>query len=118
VTVTAVEDTPTATPAPREQRPSSRPDSPESIIATPISVPGSPDMVVVPNLVGLPEAVAQRVINESALMTTYVNYQTINDVPDRRFFLSIPVGSVLSQHPAPGTKVPRGTRIALAVRKE
>lgn len=86
--------------------------------ATPIKVSGNPNEVIVPNLIGLPEAQAQRVINDSDLMTTYVNYQTDNEVADHKFFLSIAPGAVLSQSPRAGTKVPPGTRIALAVRKQ
>jgi LCP family protein required for cell wall assembly len=86
--------------------------------ATPIPVLNNSSMVVVPSLIGLPEAEAQRVINESDLMTTYVNYQTENQVADRSFFLSIAPGAVLSELPPAGTRVPRGTRIALAVRKQ
>jgi LCP family protein required for cell wall assembly len=84
---------------------------------TPIPVANNSGMVVVPNLVGLPEAEAQRLINQSDLMTTYVNYQTANQVADHAYFLSIAPGSVLSQLPPAGSRVPRGTRIALAVRK-
>lgn len=73
--------------------------------------------VVVPNLIGMPEAAAQRAISESGLMTTYVNYQTANDVADHAYFRSIPRGGVLSQQPPPGTSVPRGTKVLLAVRK-
>ncbi|HEX5415993.1 MAG TPA: penicillin-binding protein 1C, partial [Chloroflexota bacterium] len=39
-----------------------------------VNVP--PNMAVVPNLVGMAEADAQRAINDAGLMTTYVNYQT------------------------------------------
>jgi LCP family protein required for cell wall assembly len=99
---------PTDTPAPAP-RPVPR--------ATPIPVPGNPNFVVVPNLVGLPLPVADRIIQQSGLMTTYVNYQTINQVPNRRFFLSIRPGAVLSQIPAPGQRVERDTRVMLAVRK-
>jgi hypothetical protein len=90
----------------------------EGLHATPIPVPGNAKFVVVPRLVGLPESVAQQFINESDLMTTYVNYQTIDQVPDHALFLSTPPGAVLSQLPPPGTQVPRGTRIMLAVRKQ
>ncbi len=103
---TATSIPPTSTPVPIPAR------------ATPILAPSNPDLVIVPNLVGLPEADAQRVINESGLMTTYVNYQTINEVPDRTYFLSIRPGAVLSQLPQPGTQVPRGTRVYIAVRKQ
>jgi LCP family protein required for cell wall assembly len=85
--------------------------------ATPIPVANTSGMVVVPNLVGLPEAEAQRVINQSDLMTTYVKYQTASQVADHAFFQSIAPGGVLSQLPPAGSRVPRGTRIALAVRK-
>lgn len=85
--------------------------------ATPIAVSGNSNLVIVPNLVGIPLADAQRIINDSGLMTTYVNYQTSNDVADHRFFQSIAPGAVLSQSPRAGTQVPRGTRVALAVRK-
>lgn len=83
--------------------------------ATP--TPKSSERVIVPDLIGLPEAEAQRLIAEAGLGTTYVNFQTINDVADRSYFLSIPPGDVLSQSPRPGTEVPRGTRVYLAVRK-
>jgi LCP family protein required for cell wall assembly len=86
--------------------------------ATPIVVSNNTSMVVVPSLIGLPEAEAQRIINESDLMTTYVNYQTQNEVADQKYFLSVPPGAVLSELPPAGTRVPRGTRIALAVRKQ
>ena len=85
--------------------------------ATPITVPGDPSVVVVPSLVGLPEADAQRIIQESDLMTTYVNDQTADQVANQAIFEATPPGAVLSQSPEPGRKVPRGTRIALAVRK-
>lgn len=75
-------------------------------------------IIVVPSLIGLPEAQAQHLITELGLMTSYVNYQTIDDVPNRRYFLSIPPGAVLSQSPRPGTKVPVGTKVLLAVRKQ
>jgi LCP family protein required for cell wall assembly len=102
--ISAAETTPTPARAPQR--------------ATPIVVSNNTSMVVVPSLIGLPEAEAQRIINESDLMTTYVNYQTQNEVADQKFFLSVPPGAVLSELPPAGTRVPRGTRIALAVRKQ
>jgi len=103
---------PTTTPAPRGAERLLPPPR-----ATPITVPGQPNLVVVPNLIGRPEDEAQQIITESGLMTTYVNYQTAADVPDRRYFESIAPGAVLSQIPRPGERVPRGTRVYLAVRK-
>lgn len=105
---------PTATPI-RPPTATAQPATP--VPATPIPVTGNPNLVVVPNLVGLSENDAQRMINQSGLMTSYVNYQTANDVPDRSYFLSIPPDHVLSQLPQAGTTVPRGTRVYLAVRK-
>ncbi|HLZ10377.1 MAG TPA: LCP family protein, partial [Chloroflexota bacterium] len=87
------------------------------LLATPIAVPNDAGSVLVPKLIGLSEAIAQTIISQSDLMTTYVNYQTASEVPDKRFFNSIRPGSVLSQFPPAGTKVPRGTRVLLAVRK-
>jgi beta-lactam-binding protein with PASTA domain len=74
--------------------------------------------VSVPNLIGLAENNAQRMIVDAGLMTTYVNYQTINDVADHHYFLSIAPKHVLSQSPPPGASVPRGTKVLLAVRKD
>jgi LCP family protein required for cell wall assembly len=83
----------------------------------PVVAPNNPNLLIVPKLVGMSEAEAQRAINESGLMTTYVNYQSSSDVADKAFFATIPPGAVLSQQPPPGTAVPPMTRIALAVRK-
>lgn len=107
---------PTVTPTP-PPAPTPTPSPPPGQVP-PVKVPSDPNLALVPNLVGLSEADAQRVINESGLMTSYVNYQTINDVPDRTFFQKIQPGHVLSQLPQPGTTVPRGTRVFIAVRKE
>ncbi|MGH2459847.1 MAG: LCP family protein, partial [Chloroflexota bacterium] len=107
-----------ATPSPTPPLgPANSPLPAPPIRATPIVVSGSSDVVVVPDLVGFPLADAQRVINDSGLMTTYVNYQTAGEVADHKFFLSIAPGAVLSQSPRPGTRVSRGTKVALAVRK-
>ena len=70
-----------------------------------------------PNLVGLTVAQAQQTIVNAGLKTTYVNYQTADNVPDKSFFNSIPPGHVLSQIPAPGTSVAKGTVVYLAARK-
>jgi LCP family protein required for cell wall assembly len=102
--------------------PSPGPTEPARLALTPspthaVPVTDRAGQVVVPSFIGLPEAFAQRAIMESGLMTTYVNYQIASDVADKAYFLSIPPGAVLSQLPAPGTHVPRGTKVALAVRK-
>lgn len=78
------------------------------------------DRVAVPVLVGKPEAEAQRLIREAGLATTFVNYQTANDVPAsvRPAFLTLPVGSVVSSDPAAGTLVERGSVVLIAVRRQ
>jgi LCP family protein required for cell wall assembly len=84
--------------------------------ASPTAAAAGTAEVVVPSLIGLSEVAAQHLILQDGLMTTYVNYQTYAQVADHRYFLSIPPDHVLSQAPAPGLKVPRGTRVLLAVR--
>jgi 1A family penicillin-binding protein len=116
---------PTPTPAP--PTPTTVPATPSPLVNTPVvvptppptatPVPSNPNLVGVPNLVGLPEADAQRIIAQSGLQTSYVNYQTINDVPDKSYFNAIKPGDVLSQLPPPNSEVPRGTKVYIAVRK-
>lgn len=74
--------------------------------------------VIVPNVVGLPEQEARRRIEAQKLRTTYTNWQVAADVADKNYFYSIPVGCILSQQPAPGTKVDPWTIVYLAARKE
>lgn len=69
-----------------------------------------------PNLVGVPEAEAQKVIAALGLQTTYANYQGPGDVPEAAL-KSVPVGAVISQNPPAFTPVQRGTTIFIAVRK-
>ena len=78
------------------------------------------DRVAVPALVGKPEAEAQRMLREAGLATTYVNYQTVDDVPAgvRPAFLTLPVGSVVSSNPAAGTLLERGSVVLIAVRSK
>lgn len=110
----------TATPKPLESWPGANPRPFESRL-TPPAVPRATQPlsanVVVPSLIGLSEADAQRRIDDVGLMTGYVNYQTAKDVPNHRYFLSIAPGHVLSQSIAPGQTVPRGTKLLLAVRQ-
>ncbi len=118
-TPTAAPATATPLPTPRPTaRPTTAPPPTATPVPTAIPTPNNPNVVVVPSFVGMPLAQAQQLINQSGLQTTYVNYQTANDVPDRSYFLSVPAGDVLSQLPQPGTSVPRGTKVYLAVRKQ
>ncbi len=77
------------------------------------------DRVVVPNLVGRLEAEAQQAIREAGLQTTYVNYQSPEDVPPqfREDVRRMPSGMVISQEPTAGTLVERGTVVMIAVRR-
>jgi hypothetical protein len=72
--------------------------------------------VQVPSFVGMPEAQARKLVEQSGLNNTYTNYQGQGQVPPAAL-ASVEVGSVLSQQPAPGTPVTPGTTIHLAVRK-
>jgi len=71
----------------------------------------------VPSLIGMTEADAQQAIVDVGLSTSYVNYQGPGDVPASALN-AVAVGQVLSQTPAPGTAVPRGTKVFIAVRKQ
>ena len=72
---------------------------------------------VVPSLIGLTEADARKTIQGAGLNNTYSNYQTLNDVADKTYFNRAAPGRVLSQSPAPGSTVGRGTTIYIAVKK-
>ena len=74
----------------------------------------------VPDVVGLPEAEARRRVELAGLTNTYANYQGESDVPAdlRPFFHSIRPGHVLSTLPHAGEKVPKGTIVNIAVRRE
>lgn len=69
--------------------------------------PLPPNMVRVPDVVGKPEAVAQAMIVQAGLSIARPNYQSYPQQPP---------GHVLSQMIPPGTIVPRGTILYIAVR--
>ena len=73
--------------------------------------------VRIPSFIGMSENDAQQAIGDIGLSTTYVNAQGPGDV-SAGVLDAVAVGQVLSQTPAPGTVVPRGTKVFLAVRKE
>ncbi len=102
-------ETPIATATPTEPTP------------TPGFEPGSYRLedgrIRVPDLVGLPENEAQARIAAVGLMTTYVNYQGRDDVPED-ILERVPVGHTLSQTPATGEILPPGAKVYIAVRKE
>ncbi|MCL4532372.1 MAG: PASTA domain-containing protein, partial [Actinobacteria bacterium] len=66
------------------------------------------EQIAVPNLVGMPEAVAQDAIVQAGLTKTWVNYQD---------FTSVPPGDVISQDPKAGTLVDKGATVYIAVRR-
>ena len=110
---------PAATPTPLVQP---QPFAISTIEATPnairdTDVRNASHAIVVPNLVGLEEEEARRIITETGLNNTYSNYQTESDVADKAFFDSISPGHVLSQRPAPGTELGPGSTVWLAIRK-
>lgn len=75
----------------------------------------------VPNVVGKPEAEARRLIELAGLQNdAYANYQVESDVPEsaRAFFRQTPVGAVLSTSPKPGERMPKGSIVKIAVRKQ
>jgi hypothetical protein len=80
---------------------------------TPLVMDGK---VVVPSVVGLKEAAAREAIDAAGLSNTYTNYQGAGDVSES-VLNSVPPGHVLSQMPAPGTLLPPGSVVHLAVRK-
>jgi len=104
--------------------------SPHSVItsslpnAMPMPVP-SPTMlmtvgsntIIVPNLIGLPLADAEQRLTQLGLSTGDVSYRTLKNARGSRALFIIPPGAVLSELPAPGYRVPRGTKIGLTVRK-
>ena len=79
----------------------------------------TPNAGVVSNLQGEREAAAQGAIEQLGLKTTYVDHQALGDVvpANRAYFQSFAPGTVVSQSPPPGTTLPRGTPVYLAVRE-
>jgi len=67
---------------------------------------------------GLTEEAAQETIRGLGLMTSYVNYQRPQEIPqgERWRLDQVKPGCVLSQTPAPGKTVDPGTVVYLAVR--
>ena len=85
------------------------------VLPAPTSTPKA--TVTVPNVVGLPADEAQRRIEAARLRTTYINWQTADDVADKNYFYSVPVGCVLSQTPPAGTEVQPFEIVYIAARK-
>lgn len=77
-----------------------------------------PQRVAVPNVVGKPEGEAKRLIFAANLANSpWVNYQGHNQLP-AELLTQVCVGCVLSTTPPPGSEVPPGTVVNMAVRQE
>lgn len=88
--------------------------------AVSLNVSKGPEVVKVPNVVGLSEEEAKRRILATGKLKLWpfgVNYQGHDTLPDN-VLRQVPVGAVLSTRPAPGTDVAPGTEVAIAVRKD
>ncbi len=83
---------------------------------TPVPIP--PNMTRVPDVFGLPEETALRMIREAGLVVGSVNYQTQKDMPPGVNINIVPPRHVLSVTPTYGTVLPRGSVVFVAVRKE
>lgn len=78
-------------------------EPPPVVAAAPVTVP---DLVTVPNVVGMPKDDAQAAITGARLEVGTISFQ-----PHK----TVPAGHVISQDPAAGTKVPPGTPVHLVV---
>jgi hypothetical protein len=76
------------------------------------------NLVMAPNIIGLPEGEAQSQIRAAGLATAPPVYQTQADMPPGVDITSVPVGAVISASPLPGARIERGTVVTIAVRKE
>jgi hypothetical protein len=77
------------------------------------------EQAMVPDLRGVSHAEAVRRIETAGLTATLPNFQRLDEiVPEARdFFQSVPPGRVVSQIPAPGLPVWKGTPVLLAIRE-
>lgn len=83
-----------------------------------VTISLGPDQPMVPNVVGLQETVArQRLIAAGFSASLEANYQG-HDTLDDSILRQVNVGCVLSTTPKGGDRVPRGTEVRLAVRKD
>lgn len=96
------EPPPPAPIAPPVVPPPSEPPPPPPVVA---AVP-EPEMVSVPNVVGMPQDQAERVIADARLGKGSITFQQHKTVP---------AGHVISQDPAAGTRVPPGTPVHLVI---
>ncbi len=90
--------------------------TPGTVVTLVVSAGGN---VAVPNVVGRPEAEARQLIQRAGLAVfPTVTYQGHGmGIPDD-VLNRVCVGCVLSTDPAPGTAVPPGTEVKIAVRKD
>ncbi|HZR00189.1 MAG TPA: PBP1A family penicillin-binding protein [Chloroflexota bacterium] len=110
---------PTPTPAPPSASQPAPPEPAQQAPPTPTLPPPqvNTNVVSVPSVIGMSEADAKRAISAAGLSNAATNFQTINDVTDKATFNRTAPGRVLSQLPAPGQSVAKGTTVFIAVRK-
>src|SRR5207248_1545139 len=109
--------TPTA-PAPTPTLPAPQPAAqaqPGS--APPAAAQPAANTLAVPSVVGMAEADARRALQAAGFNVGPTNFQSINDVLDKATFNRTQPGRVLSQTPAGGATVSRGSTINIAVRR-
>lgn len=83
-----------------------------------IIVSKGPEGILVPNVVGKPEAEARRVLAESGIkVAQYSNYQGLRDLTPQ-VLARVCIGCVLSTTPHPEQRVQSGAEVFIAVRKE
>jgi peptidoglycan-associated lipoprotein len=103
-----VTEPPVAPPPPEPPPPA--PVAPPVVVPPPpppvVAAVPEPEMVSVPNVVGMPQDQAERVITDARLGRGSITLQQHKTVP---------AGHVISQDPAAGTRVPPGTPVHLVV---
>ncbi|HEX2172485.1 MAG TPA: C39 family peptidase [Dehalococcoidia bacterium] len=77
--------------------------------------PRRPGPVIVPDIVGQPEAEARRLIEAAGLFNGYTNYQRLGDVANPAHYLATAPGAVLSQQPPGGQTLDPGSTVLIAV---
>jgi beta-lactam-binding protein with PASTA domain len=83
-----------------------------------VPTPASKQFAIVPDLFGLDEAAAEAALADAGLSVGSVTYVTQADLPPGVDIGVVDVGQVFIQAPAPGTKLPNGSPVAIAVRGE
>jgi beta-lactam-binding protein with PASTA domain len=83
-----------------------------------VPTPGTAEYVAVPDLFGLSQADAEAALADLGLQLGRVTVITPDALPPGVDITVVDIGQVFIQAPAPGTKVPRGSPVSIAVRGE